>query len=128
MRRFQGVFNTRGERRTGENGEEIERQRQLHSMLLGECWIVSRSFAVWYTDPKRTSQATISAIVERGARHNELLRRAYPDAKPPEEPPFLLVAESRAEIERKLADMYTIASRFRDRSRAKNTIAPASGV
>ena len=87
-------------------------QRELHTMLLGECWIVNKSFVKWYTDPQLVEQSVISAMAARHLRHNELLKRACPNAQDPEEAPFLFVVESADEVEPKIRAMFELATQF----------------
>jgi len=87
-------------------------------MLVGECWIVNRQFASWYTDPKRVDQQVIDDIQERGRRHNELLKSACATAKDPDSPPFLYLVESATEIGTKLQAMLALALEFRKSRRS----------
>lgn len=109
VRRFQAVFNMHGHTWGASNGEEIEIQRRIHTMLLGECWIVNNLFAEWYTDTTKLSEEVLQSIRERGARHNELLRRAADEVGEPEQAPFLFAVRGTAEIEQKLTKVRKLA-------------------
>lgn len=129
MRRFNAVFNTHGERISSGNDQQFAVQRQMHTMLLGECWIVNARFANWYTDPKLVAQHVIDALNERALRHNDLLRRSFPNLSTPDRSPFLFVVNANSEIEAKLKDMHQLAKKFRHSGDASNpTLSPENGA